>query len=220
MAKIYCIANQKGGVGKTTTAVNLAAALSQLSFNVLLVDLDPQGNATTGSGLEKNNLVQSVYEVLLDRADIKKVITHSTSGYDILGSNRKLAAAEEELLSAARKELRLKTKLDEVSGQYDVIIIDCPPTLSILTINAFCAADGLIIPMTCEYYSLEGVSDLLRFSVKLASSSPDISGHRFSLPLFRQMFASQKPLATDFQGFSTTPHQEAPYLIKRLQKNL
>ena len=161
MAKIYCIANQKGGVGKTTTAVNLAAALSQLSFNVLLVDLDPQGNATTGSGLEKNNLVQSVYEVLLDRADIKKVITHSTSGYDILGSNRKLAAAEEELLSAARKELRLKTKLDEVSGQYDVIIIDCPPTLSLLTINAFCAADGLIIPMTCEYYSLEGVSDLL-----------------------------------------------------------
>ena len=148
-------------VGKTTTAVNLAAALSQLSFNVLLVDLDPQGNATTGSGLEKNNLVQSVYEVLLDRADIKKVITHSTSGYDILGSNRKLAAAEEELLSVARKELRLKTKLDEVSGQYDVIIIDCPPTLSILTINAFCAADGLIIPMTCEYYSLEGVSDLL-----------------------------------------------------------
>ena len=89
MAKIYCIANQKGGVGKTTTAVNLAAALSQLSFNVLLVDLDPQGNATTGSGLEKNNLVQSVYEVLLDRADVKKVITHSTSGYDILGSNRK-----------------------------------------------------------------------------------------------------------------------------------
>ena len=135
MAKIYCIGNQKGGVGKTTTAVNLAAALSQLSFNVLLVDLDPQGNATTGSGLEKNNLVQSVYEVLLDRADVKKVIT--------------------------RKELRLKTKLDEVSGQYDVIIIDCPPTLSILTINAFCAADGLIIPMTCEYYSLEGVSDLL-----------------------------------------------------------
>ena len=238
MAKIYCIANQKGGVGKTTTAVNLAAALSQLSFNVLLVDLDPQGNATTGSGLEKNNLVQSVYEVLLDRADIKKVITHSTSGYDILGSNRKLAAAEEELLSAARKELRLKTKLDEVSGQYDVIIIDCPPTLSILTINAFCAADGLIIPMTCEYYSLEGVSDLLLsiravreqvnsglvitglLRVKFASSSPDISGHRFSLPLFRQMFASQKPLATDFQGFSTTPHQEAPYLIKRLQKNL
>lgn len=248
MAKIYCIANQKGGVGKTTTAVNLAAALSQLSFNVLLVDLDPQGNATTGSGLEKNNLVQSVYEVLLDRADIKKVITHSTSGYDILGSNRKLAAAEEELLSAARKELRLKTKLDEVSGQYDVIIIDCPPTLSILTINAFCAADGLIIPMTCEYYSLEGVSDLLlsiravreqvnsglvitgllrvKFDPRItlqrevSERSPDISGHRFSLPLFRQMFASQKPLATDFQGFSTTPHQEAPYLIKRLQKNL
>ena len=116
----YLFFTGKGGVGKTTTAVNLAAALSQLSFNVLLVDLDPQGNATTGSGLEKNNLVQSVYEVLLDRADIKKVITHSTSGYDILGSNRKLAAAEEELLSAARKELRLKTKLDEVSGQYDV----------------------------------------------------------------------------------------------------
>lgn len=161
MAKIYSIANQKGGVGKTTTAVNLAAALSQMAFKVLLIDLDPQGNATTGSGVEKNTQDQTVYEVLLDRADVKKVITHSSSGYDILGSNRKLAAAEEELLSVSKKELRLKKKIDELKDDYEIIIIDCPPTLSILTINAFCASDGLIIPMTCEYYSLEGVSDLL-----------------------------------------------------------
>ena len=161
MAKIYSIANQKGGVGKTTTAVNLAAALSQLSFKVLLVDLDPQGNATTGSGVDKNSLTPSIYDVLLDRADIDKVIAHSTSGYDVLGANRRLAAAEEELLTVQKKETRLKKKLNQISDEYDVILIDCPPTLSILTINAFCASEGLIIPMTCEYYSLEGVSDLL-----------------------------------------------------------
>ena len=161
MFKVYSVANQKGGVGKTTTAVNLAAALAKLSFRVLLIDLDPQGNATTGSGIEKSKLQPSVYEALVNGVDLKRVITHSLNGYDIAGANRRLAAAEEELLGTPKKELSLRKILRPLSDEYDVVLIDCPPTLSILTINAFCASSGLVIPMTCEYFSLEGVSDLL-----------------------------------------------------------
>lgn len=160
MAKIYCVANQKGGVGKTTTSVNLAAGLSP-KYNVLLIDLDPQGNATTGSGVDKIHLSSSIYDVLVNSKPIAETIIKAPSGYDVVGSNRKLAAAEEELLVVPNKELILKGALQDVLGLYDVILIDCPPTLSILTIDAFCASDGLIIPMTCEYFSLEGVSDLL-----------------------------------------------------------
>ncbi len=161
MAKIYCVANQKGGVGKTTTAVNLAAALSQMGFRVLLIDLDPQGNSTTGSGVEKTKLRPGVYEVLKEEANAQSAIQQGKGGYCVIGANRSLAIAEEELIECEDKENRLRKVLKPVEDQFDVIVIDCPPTLSILTLNAFCASHGLIIPVTCEFFSLEGVADLV-----------------------------------------------------------
>lgn len=162
MTKIYSIANQKGGVGKTTTTVNLAAALAKNGYKVLLVDLDPQGNATTGSGVEKVALKSSVYEVLTGQVEIKDAVYFSEScNYFVLGSNRRLAGIDEDLLQEEGKELKLKNALAQVEKEYDVVLIDCPPALSILTVNAFCCSDGVIIPMTCEYFSLEGVSDLV-----------------------------------------------------------
>lgn len=162
MARIFCIANQKGGVGKTTTTVNLAAGLARLEQRVLLIDLDPQGNATMGSGIQKAELDNSVYQVLLGLSDVPQAKQASESGgFDVLPSNRDLAGAEVELVDLERREHRLKEALQKVSDQYDFILIDCPPALSMLTINGLCAADGVIIPMQCEYYALEGLSDLV-----------------------------------------------------------
>ena len=162
MATIFCIANQKGGVGKTTTTVNLAAGLARLNQKVLLVDLDPQGNATMGSGIQKSELDTSVYQVLLglDKFESARVPS-STGSYDVLPANRDLAGAEVEMVDMQRREKRLKEALDAVQDQYDYILIDCPPALSLLTLNAFCSANGVIIPMQCEYYALEGLSDLV-----------------------------------------------------------
>ncbi len=162
MARIFCIANQKGGVGKTTTTVNLAAGLARLEQRVLLIDLDPQGNATMGSGIQKAELNNSVYQVLLGLSEVPEARKPSESGgFDVLPSNRNLAGAEVELVDMAHREHRLKEALKKVSDQYDFILIDCPPALSMLTINGLCAADGVIIPMQCEYYALEGLSDLV-----------------------------------------------------------
>ena len=162
MAKIFCIANQKGGVGKTTTAVNLAAALAKLGQRVLLVDLDPQGNATMGSGVNKSGLEVSVYQVLLGMGDLQSAIhTSETGHYDVLPSNRDLAGAEVEMVELDRRELRLKQALASVLDQYDFVLIDCPPSLSMLTLNGLCAAHGVIVPMQCEYFALEGLSDLV-----------------------------------------------------------
>ncbi len=159
--KILAVANQKGGVGKTTTSVNLAASLVATSKRVLLVDLDPQGNATMGSGVDKNELEKSVYEMLTGRADILDVIVPAEAGgFDLLPSNGDLTAAEVELLSYDNKELRLKSVLEIVKPRYEYIIIDCPPSLSMLTVNALAAATGVVIPMQCEYYALEGLSAL------------------------------------------------------------
>lgn len=162
MAKIFCIANQKGGVGKTTTSVNLAAGLAALGQRVLLVDLDPQGNATMGSNVDKRQLAHSVYDVLLEEASVPEArIASDTCGYHVLGANRELAGAEVELVNQERREIRLKAALASVDPDYDFILIDCPPALSLLTLNGLCAAHGVIVPMQCEYFALEGLTDLV-----------------------------------------------------------
>jgi chromosome partitioning protein len=162
MAKIFCIANQKGGVGKTTTSVNLSAGLAKIGQRVLLIDLDPQGNATTGSGIDKRQLENSVYDVLLESASVAEArVTPEKGGYHILGANRELAGAEVELVALDRREKRLRTALAAVGAEYDYILIDCPPSLSLLTLNGLCAAHGVIVPMQCEYFALEGLTDLV-----------------------------------------------------------
>jgi chromosome partitioning protein len=161
-ARIFCVANQKGGVGKTTTTVNLAAGLAQVGKRVLLVDLDPQGNATMGSGIDKRALPLSIYDVLLESATVTESRSASVKGgYDVVGANRELAGAEVELVDLERRERRLKRALQAVRDEYDFVLIDCPPSLSMLTLNGLCAAHGVIVPMQCEYFALEGLSDLV-----------------------------------------------------------
>ena len=162
MARIFCVANQKGGVGKTTTTVNLAAGLSKVGQRVLVVDLDPQGNATMGSGIDKRTLELTVYDVLLENASIAEVRQRKAAvGYDVVGANRELAGAEVELVELERRDQRLKTALAAVAADYDFVLIDCPPSLSMLTLNGLCSAHGVIVPMQCEYFALEGLSDLV-----------------------------------------------------------
>jgi chromosome partitioning protein len=162
MAKIFCIANQKGGVGKTTTTVNLAAGLAKLGQRVLLVDLDPQGNATMGSGIDKRQVELSVYDVLLESATVAEaVVLADKCGYQVLSANRELAGAEVELVQLEHRDQRLKSALASVDADYDFVLIDCPPSLSMLTLNGLCSAHGVIVPMQCEYFALEGLTDLV-----------------------------------------------------------
>jgi len=161
-ARIFCIANQKGGVGKTTTTVNLAAGLARVGQRVLVVDLDPQGNATMGSGIDKRKLELSVYDVLLESASLAEARQPSAKGgYDVLGANRELAGAEVELVALERRNERLRDALAVAAAEYDFVLIDCPPSLSLLTLNGLCSAHGVIVPMQCEYFALEGLSDLV-----------------------------------------------------------
>lgn len=162
MAKVLAIANQKGGVGKTTTSVNLAASLMVTRKKVLLIDLDPQGNATMGSGVEKSGIELSIYDLLMQTHTFEQVVVHPESAdYDLLPSNGDLVAAEVELIGVENREQRLKLLVDAVRDKYDFIVIDCPPSLNMLTVNALVAADGVVIPMQCEYYALEGLSALM-----------------------------------------------------------
>ena len=193
MAKIFCVANQKGGVGKTTTTVNLAAGLAKLDQRVLLVDLDPQGNATMGAGINKAKLQSSVYQVLLGMADVKIARVRSESGgFDVLPANRELAGAEVEMVELENRDKRLRMALSEVDAEYDFVLIDCPPALSMLTLNGLCAAHGVVIPMQCEYYALEGLSDLANTIKKVAANlNPDLK----IVGLLRVMFDPRMTLS-------------------------
>jgi chromosome partitioning protein len=176
VARVFCIANQKGGVGKTTTSVNLAAGLAAQGQRVLLVDMDPQGNATMGSGVDKRSLERSVYQVLLGLSSLKEATKPSVPGaYDVLPANRELAGAEIELVDLDGRETRLKDALAGVQADYDFVLIDCPPSLSLLTLNGLCAAHGVIIPMQCEYFALEGLADLVNTIKRVhANLNPDL----------------------------------------------
>jgi chromosome partitioning protein len=176
MAKILAITNQKGGVGKTTTTINLAASLSMAGRRVLLIDLDPQGNATMGSGIDKRKLSATVYQALLGEALLSEVRQRSSTGnYDVIPANRELAGAEVEMVALEQRETRLKDALASVEAEYDFILIDCPPALNLLTVNGLVAAHAVMIPMQCEYYALEGLSDLVNTVKKVrANLNPNL----------------------------------------------
>jgi len=172
LTRIYAIANQKGGVGKTTSCVNLAASLAAMNKRVLLVDLDPQGNATMGSGVDKYGVEKSIYDVLVHHTPVRLVKQLSPeAGFDVLPANGDLTAAEVELLEIEQRERRLRTALNEVAGDYDFILIDCPPSLNLLTLNGLVAADSVIIAMQCEYFALEGLTALIQTIDGVAQAS-------------------------------------------------
>lgn len=161
MAKTVAIANQKGGVGKTTTAVNLSSCVAALGKRVLVVDLDPQGNTTSGYGIPKRSVEQGVYELLIGEADARDTVRHTQFRTDIIPSNTRLAGAALELVDLPNRESRLRRALAPITGDYDYIFIDCPPSLDLLTLNSLCACDTVLIPIQCEYYALEGLSELM-----------------------------------------------------------
>ncbi|MEE8482630.1 MAG: ParA family protein [Acidiferrobacterales bacterium] len=194
MGRVIAIANQKGGVGKTTTSINLAASLVKTKRRVLLLDLDPQGNATMGSGVDKSKIGTSTYDILINDSAMADARIDTTGGYDLVPTNSDLAGAEVELVNMVQRETKLREAIKPIRDDYDFILIDCPPALSLLTINAFAAAKTVMIPMQCEYYALEGLSDLvqtIRLVRKNLNPELEIEG------LLRTMFDPRNNLSNE-----------------------
>ncbi|MBA3661285.1 MAG: ParA family protein [Gammaproteobacteria bacterium] len=194
MGKIIAIANQKGGVGKTTTSINLAASFAAMKRNVMLLDLDPQGNATVGSGLGKDAIQYTINQVLCREIDVQTAILRSTSGFDVLATNQELIVAEMQMLQEKDREFRLKNILAPIVSNYDYILIDCPPSLSILTVNALVAAHSVLIPIQCEYFALEGLRGLLSTVDQIRTT---INEHLHIEGLLRTMYDGRNRLALD-----------------------
>lgn len=194
MGKIIAIVNQKGGVGKTTTSISLAAAFAMMNRKVMLIDLDPQGNATVGSGVDKSELTSSVTHVLLNEADITRAIHKTAARYDLLPTNHDLIVAEVQLLQAAQRESRLKHALEKIIPDYDYVLIDCPPSLNILTVNALVASDSVLIPIQCEYFALEGLTALLNTIEQIQTT---INPKLHIEGLLRTMYDGRNRLALD-----------------------
>ena len=202
MARIIAIANQKGGVGKTTTAVNLAASLSKLTRKVLLIDVDPQANATSGSGIDRNSVRKTTYHALALNQPLETITVSTEFGFDIVPSDRNLAGAEIELIGLANRELILKEAIAPIMGRYEFIILDCPPALNLLTVNALAAADSLLVPVQCEYYALEGVSELFNTLARLRRVvNPQLKIEGLLLTMYDERTNLAPAVAADLRSF-------------------
>lgn len=202
MAKTIAIANQKGGVGKTTTAVNLAASLAKIGRQVLLIDLDPQANATSGAGIDRSGIRKSTYHSLVLSHPLADAVVQTQFGFDIVPSDRNLAGAEVELIDMPDRELSLKKSLLAASSSYEFILVDCPPALNLLTINALAAADSLIVPVQCEYYALEGVSELFNTLSRLRRMvNPNLQIEGLVLTMYDERTKLASAVAADLRSF-------------------